>query len=133
MPSEAIYLLAADTLLIVHTLFVLFVVFGVLAIYVGHYLSWDLIRNYWFRVLHLAAVAFVILEAWIGIICPLTIWEMQLREIAGGETYSGSFIQHWLQVILYYEAPAWVFTMLYSLFGILVFSSWLIIPPNKKK
>ncbi|MCU7872609.1 MAG: DUF2784 domain-containing protein [Candidatus Thiodiazotropha sp. (ex Lucinoma borealis)] len=130
-PAESIYLLAADAIIVAHVLFVAFVVLGVLAIYAGYLLSWTWVRNYWFRLIHLVGIVFVVLESWVGIICPLTTWEMHLREKAGGETYSGSFIQHWLHSILYYEAPEWVFVIVYTLFGALVLASWFIVPPRR--
>ena len=58
------------------------------------------------------------------VICPLTTWEMALRAKAGNTTYSGSFIAHWLQTLLYYDAPAWVFVVCYTRFGLLVVGSW---------
>ncbi|MGV6826331.1 MAG: DUF2784 domain-containing protein [bacterium] len=131
MATESTYLLAADALLVAHTLFVGFVVLGLAAIYVGYWLSWHWVRNFWFRVLHLWGIGFVVLESWIGVICPLTTWEMQLRTAAGQSTYEGSFIQHWLHTLLYYEAPGWVFTVIYTAFGGLVLASWFIVRPSQ--
>ena len=120
-------------MLILHALFVGFVVLGVVAIYLGPVLAWEWVRNIRFRVLHLAAITFVVVQSWAGAICPLTIWEMQLRELGGEETYEGSFIQHWLQVLLYFEAPGWVFAVVYTGFGVIVAASWIIVPPKSKK
>ena len=53
MSAESIYGYAADAILVVHVLFVLFVLLGVVAIYVGFWLSWSWVRNIWFRWLHL--------------------------------------------------------------------------------
>lgn len=130
VPRESIYALAADTILVSHVLFVLFVVFGVVAIYVGHWLSWGWVRNFWFRILHLGAITIVVLQSWVGVFCPLTVWEMQLRERAGATTYEGSFLQYWLQTVLYYEAPAWVFILCYTLIGGLVLAGWFIVRPR---
>ena len=113
-------------------MFVGFVVFGLVFIYLGGALKWSWVRNIWFRVLHLIAIGIVVLQSWAGIICPLTIWEMALRERAGVETYSGSFIQHWLQAILYYNAPEWVFVTMYTAFGALVLGSWFVVRPNRR-
>ena len=44
--------------------------------------------------------------------------------------YEGSFIGHWLQQLLYYEAPHWVFVSAYSLFGLLVLASWWWVRPD---
>jgi glucan phosphoethanolaminetransferase (alkaline phosphatase superfamily) len=116
-----------------HVLFVCFVVFGLLAIYLGWFLQWSWIRNRRFRLLHLLAIAVVVVQSWLGMICPLTIWEMDLREAAGAVTYSGSFIQYWLHKVLYYRAPDWIFISLYSLFGALVLASWFLVSPDKRK
>lgn len=67
-------------------------------------------------------------------ICPLTVWEMELRKLSGVsglERYEGSFIQHWLQSILYYQAPEWVFVAVHTLFGGLIVASWFIVRPRR--
>lgn len=130
MESSFWYLFAADALLFVHALFVAFVVFGLALIFVGGALRWAWVRNPWFRVAHLAAIGIVVLQAWAGMICPLTIWEMTLRERAGDITYAGSFIAHWLDAILYYQAPVWVFTVIYTVFATIVVASWIWIRPR---
>ena len=127
-----LYLLAADLLLFGHALFVAFVVFGLALILAGGMLDWAWVRNRWFRIAHLAAIGIVVLQSWLGLICPLTIWEMALRERAGSDTYAGSFIAHWLDTLLYYQAPAWVFTACYTAFAALVVASWFWIPPRRK-
>jgi len=125
------YLLAADLVLIVHVLFVAFVVLGVVFILLGKLLSWSWVRNPWFRSAHLAGIGIVVLQAWLGVICPLTTWEMALREKAGGAVYSGSFVAHWLETLLYYQAPQWVFVVGYTVFGALVTASWFWVPPRR--
>lgn len=129
MSQESLYLLAADAILIAHVLFVAFVVLGLLEIYVGRWLSWDWVRNFWFRLIHLGAITVVVLQSWASVICPLTTWEVRLREKANAETYEGSFIQHWLQTLLYYQAPEWLFITAYTAFAGLVIISWFIVPP----
>lgn len=133
MSSESLYGLAADGILVTHVLIAAFVVIGFVAIWLGKWLSWDWVRNFRFRVLHLAAITIVVLQSWLGAICPLTIWEMRLRVLAGRSMYEGSFIQHWLQSILYYEAPAWVFVVMYTVFGGLVVAAWFVVPPQRRK
>ena len=129
MSNQTLLLLAADAILVVHVAVVIFVVFGLIAIYIGHFIKWSWVTNIWFRVAHLIAIGIVAIQSWAGIICPLTTWEMALRERAGGMTYSGSFIQHWLQSVLYYSAPEWVFILCYSIFAGLVLASWFIVKP----
>ncbi|MEN8211749.1 MAG: DUF2784 domain-containing protein [Thermodesulfobacteriota bacterium] len=130
MGSPLLYLIIADVLLLLHVLVVVFVVAGLIVIYAGRALAWSLIRNPWFRSLHVAAIGIVALQSWVGIICPLTTWEMSLRNQAGDTVYSGSFIAHWLESLLYYQAPAWVFTVVYTIFGALVIASWFFVRPR---
>ena len=120
-------------LLVLHALFAAFLVLGLVAIYLGRWLSWAWVLNFWFRLSHLAAIAIVVFQAWVSALCPLTVWEMRLRELSGGERYEGSFIQYWVQTILYYEAPEWVFFVAYTLFGGLIVASWFIVPPKRRE
>jgi hypothetical protein len=126
-------LFPADLILVTHALFVAFVVLGLIAVPVGKYFRWRWVRNLRFRLIHLAAIGFVIGESWLGMICPLTEWENRAREAAGGETYSGSFIQHWLHEILFYDFTPWVFTVAYTVFGTLVLAAWVLVPPERHK
>ncbi len=123
-------LIAADTLLIFHALFVLFVVVGLLLVVVGGLRQWSWVHNPWFRLGHLVAIGFVVLQSWAGQICPLTTWEMALRSRGGQGTYEGSFISHWVGELLYYDAPIWVFAVIYTVFGALVVACWWWVRPR---
>ena len=126
-----LYLLLADTVLVLHVLFVAFVVAGLILIFVGKFLRWPWVRNRVFRIAHLFAIGIVVLQSWFGAICPLTTIEMALRSRAGEASYAGSFVAHWLESLLYYRAPAWVFIVCYTAFGALVVASWFWIPPRE--
>jgi hypothetical protein len=130
MESQALYSLVADAILVTHVLFVAFVVLGLILIFVGKFLSWRWVRNPWFRIAHLLGIGVVVLQAWFGVICPLTIWEMDLRSKTGETIYEGSFITHWLNELLYYQAPSWVFVVSYTVFGGLVLASWFLVRPR---
>ena len=82
----------ADAVLVVHVLFVLFVVGGFVLILAGAG-RWSWIRDRTFRVSHVAAIVFVAAEALLGVTCPLTRWEDTLRAIGHDER---SFIGRWL-------------------------------------
>lgn len=118
--------------MLLHFLFVCFVVFGLLLIFVGKWRNWRWIRHFWFRIAHLLAIVVVAAQSWFGMICPLTLWEMALRERAGEQVYAGSFIAHWIEQLLYYRAPNWVFVIIYTCFGALVLASWFWVRPNKR-
>lgn len=131
MDNRLFYLLAADAMLVTHVLFVCFVVLGLLLIFIGKWRAWQWVRHFWFRVMHLSAIAIVVLQSWLGAICPLTLWEMELRALAGDQVYTGSFIAHWLGQLLYYRAPDWVFVLLYTAFSALVVASWFWVRPRR--
>ena len=118
--SPQTYAIAADLVLAVHVALVVFVLAVPLLLPLGHPRGWRWTRRRGVRIAHLVVLGVVVLEAWLGVLCPLTHWEMQLRAAAGGVTYEGDFIAHWLGRVLYVEAPAWVFTLVYSAFFALV-------------
>lgn len=120
----------ADMVLMLHVAVVVFVVGGLVLIVVGHWRAWQWVGAPGFRLAHLAAIAVVAAEAWLGVVCPLTTLEMWLRSRTRAATYNGSFIEHWLQRLLYYDAPAWAFVLGYSMFGLLVAVAWFYIPPK---
>ena len=126
------YQILADGILLLHALFAAFVVVGQALIVWGAYRKWSWIRNRRFRICHLLAIAIVVLQSWASVICPLTILEGRLRAMAGQQAYEGTFMQFWLQRLLYYEAPWWVFVTVYTLFGLIVVLTWLRFPPQKK-
>ena len=128
--SPGWFLLAADGLLIIHALFIAFVVFGLILIIAGLVRGWRWVKNPWFRFIHLGAIGIVVIQAWLNVICPLTIWENNLREKAGEAIYAGSFIQHWLHDLIFYQAEAWVFTLSYTAFATLVVLVWYLAPPS---
>jgi hypothetical protein len=127
------YQLLADAVLTLHFSIVVFVVGGLVLTVIGNFRAWRWVNALWFRLAHLAAIGVVVAEAWFGATCPLTSLEMWLRAQARATTYSGSFIEHWLSRLLYYEAPTWVFTLGYSLFGLLVALTWWRFPPTAKR
>lgn len=124
----------ADVVLVVHVAFIAFVIFGLVLTWIGWLRRWGWVRNPWFRLVHLAAIGVVAAQALFGIICPLTIWEDELRLLAGGEgRYAGSFIQHWLHQLIFFEAEGSVFTIAYLGFFAAVAASWWLVPPRRPK
>ena len=130
MHDRLFYQIAADAILVIHFLFVCFVIAGLVLIFIGKWRNWGWVRNFRFRVAHLIAIGIVVLQSWLGMICPLTIWEMDLRERAGEQIYTGSFIAHWIENLLYYRAPEWVFMFIYTAFAALVVASWYWVRPK---
>jgi len=117
----------ADAILVVHAAFVLFVVGGLAATWIGLALGRAFARNPWFRGLHLAAIAVVVLEAILGMVCPLTAWEDALR----GEARGDGFIERWVHAVMFWSWPPWVFTTIYVAFGAVVAATWWLFPPRR--
>ena len=133
MPASLPYQQIADVVLVVHFAIVLFVVGGLVLVVAGNLWRWSWVNRLWFRVAHLAAIAVVVAESWLGLTCPLTTLESWLR-LQGGEPVHGeSFIGHWLRTLLFYEAPPWVFALAYTVFGLLVAAAWWHFPPMTGK
>ena len=127
------YPLLADAVLSLHFGIVVFVVGGLALIVAGNLRGWRWVNAWWFRLAHLAAIAVVVAQAWLGVTCPLTTLEMWLRAQARASTYSGSFIEHWVARLLYYEGPPWMFALAYSLFALAVVAVWWRFPPTRSR
>jgi uncharacterized protein DUF2784 len=116
----------ADLILGLHAAYVLFVVAGLALIWTGIWRGWRWVRYFWFRLLHLAAIGLVAAEALIGLTCPLTVLEDWLRSESDPNT---GFVARWVQGILFWDLPAWVFTLLYLAFTLLAALTWRRWPP----
>ena len=127
------YQVLADAVLVLHFVIVLFVIGGLVAVGAGNIRGWHWVNSLWFRLAHLAAVGVVVAQAWMGEVCPLTTVESWLRMQAGSPGYSRSFIEHWVQTVLFYEAPAWVFVLAYTTFALLVLATWWRFPPRRSR
>jgi hypothetical protein len=124
--------LAADIVVLAHASYVLFVLLGQLVILTGWLCGWQWIRNRWFRATHLAAIGIVVAESWCGITCPLTTLEQWLRSQAGDVAYRGDFLGNMAHELLFVDWEPWVFTLVYTAFGLLVLLTFLLVPPRWK-
>lgn len=122
-------MLLADIVLVIHFCYVLFVVGSLPVIWIGAYFKRSFVRNRSFRFLHLGAILFVVAESLLGIVCPLTVWENQLRQVESEQ----SFMQHWLHQIMFYNVPEHFLTVVYILFAGLVAATFKWIPPDLSK
>ena len=116
----------ADAILLVHFLIVIFIVGGLVAVWIGAAAGWGWVRNPWFRYLHLGAIAFVAAEALLGVMCPLTVWEDMLR----GGVRTESFVGRWVRYLLYYQAPEWVFAVAYVAWAVATLLTLRLAPPT---
>jgi hypothetical protein len=128
-PGQAALL--ADLILAAHVAVVVFVVGLLPLILLGGRRGWRWVRRLWLRGLHLGAIIYIAGQAWLGELCPLTIWEQALRARAGQDGYSESFIEYWLGRLLYVDAPWWAFVAAYTAFAVLVALAWWRVPPRR--
>ena len=127
-----LYRWLADLVLVIHFSFVAFVVVGFILIWAGFLFRRSFVRNFYFRLAHLLAMGVVMLEAVGNVVCPLTTWENRLRLLAGdGQRYEGSFIQHWIHRIMFFDFSESIFTVVYLLFFGLILATVWFVPPRR--
>jgi hypothetical protein len=117
----------AAAIVVVHLGVMLFITAGLPLIYIGAARRWAWVRDWRWRALHLAAIGFVAAESLAGIVCPLTLWEDSLR----GQQSRVGFIERWVDRMLFYDFPTWIFTVAYTVFAALVVLTWFTVPPRK--
>lgn len=111
--------LIADLVVAVHFAYVTIVVCGLVVILLGRFFHWRFVRNFWLRAIHIIMIVIVAIEALLGITCPMTDLEYELRIAAGQQGVSNtSFIARFIHKIIFYEFPPIVFTIAYCLFGL---------------
>lgn len=132
MTMQQLYPFLADLILVLHFALVVFVMGGLAWILIGNRLDLPGANAPWFRFLHLLAIAVVVAQAWLGADCPLTVLENRLRTMAGEPGRDGAFIRYWVGRLLFYQAPARLFVIAYSLFGLAVLVAWWRHPPRRE-
>lgn len=131
LPPDGAALLA-DALLVLHVGVVVFVVLGTVLVLIGGRRGWRWVHGFRWRLAHVLLMGFIALQAWLGALCPLTVWEQALRRRAGQVAYGESFIEHWLSRLIFFDAPWWAFVAAYSGFAVLVLACWFTVPPRRR-
>lgn len=127
------YAILADILVGFHFLYVMFVIIGQVLILLGGILRWSWVRNIAFRIVHILSIGIVAAQALANVMCPLTIWEYQLREKAGQTAnWDISFVGRLFRLIIFFDFPSWFFTILHVGFFSIVLISLVFIPPRRK-
>ncbi|MEW6519711.1 MAG: DUF2784 domain-containing protein [Thermodesulfobacteriota bacterium] len=120
------YRLAADLLVIIHLLFIVFVITGGFLA-----LRWPRLTY-----LHIPAAMWGALIEFQGWICPLTPLEQQLRQAGGQSAYSGGFVEHYVEPVVY---PAGLTREMQIIFGFMVVTinllayTWLLMRWRRAK
>ena len=88
--------LAADAVLLIHFLWILFILFGAL---IGRFVAWV-------KWLHLGALLFSLCLQLFGWVCPLTrleVWFSRKHDPSLG--YAGDFLAHYVEQLVYVRLP----------------------------
>lgn len=122
----------ATAILVVHLAVIAFNVFGLVAVPLGAWRGWAWVRGFWWRLAHLAIMAVVALQALLDRICFLTMWQSDLLREAGESAASGPLIARWIDRMIYWPLPIWVFAVLYILIWLYALALWWLVPPRRR-
>lgn len=115
-----------------HVAVILFNLFGLIAIPFGAWRGWSFVRIFWWRALHLVALAVVAVQAVLGRACFLTLWQDSLLQNAG-ETGSGvPLVQRWVSEAIFWPLPLWCFALLYVAVWFYALVLWHFVPPRRR-
>lgn len=114
--------------LAIHLLVIAFNVLGLVVIPLGAKLGWGFVRIRGWRVLHVGSWVVVALQAVLGRACFLTLWQDDLS----GRGAEDPMIMRWVNSVIYWDLPMWVFTGLYLALFALVLALWKWVPPRRR-
>ena len=118
-----------QAVLAAHLAVIAFNLFGLVAIPLGAALGWGWVRVRWWRALHLASLAVVALQAALGRACFLTIWQ---EDLTGGGR-ADPLVMRWINGLIYWPLPLWVFTAGYLAVFVYVLALWRWAPPARRR
>lgn len=124
------YAALADGVVALHVAYVGFIVVGQALILLGVLFRRQWVRNFWFRLTHLVAIAIVAVEAALNCTCPLTTLEYTLRDWAGQQPSAESFIGRLMQSFIVHAWPQWAFNALHISFAFLVLLTFVLARPR---
>ena len=121
------WLFIADIILLLHFFVVIFITSLFFLVPIGFKYKWEWTRIKFLRLTHLILMFLITIETVLGITCPLTIIEHNLRNFIT----SHSFVSYWISKFIYWDLPTSFFLMLYIICLIWTIYMWIIYPPNK--
>ena len=127
MPHD-LSLVLAEAVLAIHLVVIAFNVFGLVAIPLGGWLGWRFVRLFWWRALHLASLAVVAAQALAGQACFLTV----MQDALSG-AHRSPLIMSWINRLLFWPLPLWVFAALYVIIFLYTLALWRFVPPRRSR
>jgi Protein of Unknown function (DUF2784) len=119
----------ATAVLIAHLAVIAFNLFGLIAIPLGALLGWGFVRVRWWRLIHLGLLAVVALQALAGRACFLTLLQGALN---GADIRPTPLIMGFVNRMIFWPLPLWVFTALYVVVWVYALALWWIVPPERR-
>ncbi|HVA36736.1 MAG TPA: DUF2784 domain-containing protein [Candidatus Dormibacteraeota bacterium] len=129
-PESALAL--ANVVLALHMAAALFIIFGLVTIPLGARLGWAFVHGFWWRLLHVAAMATVALQKLLGEMCFLTVWENRLLAVARHDPYHVPLIHTWGEQFIHVDLPMPFLVGFYTALWIYLIVLWFRVPPRLK-
>ena len=118
--------MAAISILAIHLVIIAFNVAGCVLVPVGAWRHWRWVRGFWWRLAHLSSFAVVAAQALAGRACFLTIWQAD----AAGTGRAQPLIATWINHLIYWPLPLWVFAVAYVVVFLYVVALWVWVRPR---
>lgn len=118
--------MAALSILVVHLAIIAFNIAGCVLIPIGAWRGWRWVREFWWRLVHVASLAAVAAQALLGRACFLTIWQGDLA----GASPARPLIAGWMERLIYLPLPLWVFAIAYAVVFAYVIALWIWVRPR---
>ncbi len=122
-------ILIAQVILMFHLLIIAFNVAGLIVIPLGAWLNWKIVRIAWLRLLHLGLMIIVAGQAVMGRPCFLTIWQ---NDLSRAHQVPTPLIMQWVNHLIYWNLPIWVFAIFYCLLLVYVLALTLLLPFGRR-
>lgn len=119
--------MTAVLVLSLHLAVIAFNVVGCVVIPLGAWLGWGWVREFWWRLAHLLSLAVVAVQAIIGRACFLTIWQDELAGVSRAQP----LIAGWINRMIYWPLPLWVFAVMYVVVFAYVVALWTLVRPRR--
>lgn len=121
--------MAAIIVLALHLAIIAFNVAGCVLIPLGAWRGWRWVRGLWWRLAHLLSLAVVAVQAMLGRACFLTIWQGELS----GNAQVQPLIEEWMNRLIYWSFPLWVFAVAYVAVLVYVIALWIWVRPRRSR
>lgn len=118
--------MAALAILLVHLAIIAFNVAGCVLVPIGAWRHWRWVRAFWWRLAHVLSFAVVAAQALAGRACFLTIWQGDLA----GRAHAQPLIAGWVNRLIYWPLPLWVFAVAYVVLFAYVLALWVVVRPR---